>query len=162
MLLKKTIRYIRLFRACDNILLLKKGRNIIVGQNSFIYPCKFITLGDNTFIGRNVTISSSESGNSPIILGKDVMITERVLILSGNHNYSDITIPINQQGEGKQGEIIIEDNVWIGAGSIILTGVTIGEGSIVGAGSVVTKSIPEFSIAVGNPAKVIKKRSDCD
>ena len=65
---------------------------------------------------------------------------------------------MNQQGEGKQGAIIIEDDVWIGAGSIILTGVTISKGSVIGAGSVVAKSIPEYSIAVGNPAKVIHRR----
>jgi len=57
-----------------------------------------------------------------------------------------------------KGDIIIEDDVWIGSNSVILSGVKIGRGSIIGAGSVVTKNIPAYSIAVGNPAKVIKKR----
>jgi len=157
-LLKKIIRYLRLFRACDNIFSLKKGKNIIIGNNSLIYPCKFISIGNNTFIGRNVTISSSESGNSPIILGSNIMLGERVQIIGGNHSFERLDIPMNQQGEGKQGAIIIEDDVWIGASAIILTGVTIGKCSIVGAGSVVTKSINPYSIVGGNPAKVIGRR----
>jgi acetyltransferase-like isoleucine patch superfamily enzyme len=54
--------------------------------------------------------------------------------------------------------VIIEDNVWIGGGSIILPGVTIGSGAVIGAGSIVIKSVPPFSVAVGNPARVIKAR----
>lgn len=157
-LLKKFIRYIRFFLACDNINSLKRGKNLIVGPNCKLYPCKYISIGNNLFVGRNVTISTSESGRSPIKIGNDVMLAERVMIIGGNHEILRTDIPINEQGEGKQGEIIIEDDVWIGAGSIILTGITIGKGTVIGAGSVVTKSIPEYSIAVGNPVRVIKNR----
>jgi len=86
------------------------------------------------------------------------MIAERVMIIGGNHEFSRLDIPMDMQGEGKQGKIVIEDDVWIGAGSIILTGITIGEGSIIGAGSIVTKSIQPYSIVAGNPAKVIRMR----
>jgi acetyltransferase-like isoleucine patch superfamily enzyme len=123
-----------------------------------IYPCKYISIGNNTSLGRNVTISTSESGRSPINIGSYVMIAERVMIIGGNHEFSRLDIPMDMQGEGKQGKIVIEDDVWIGAGSIILTGITIGEGSIIGAGSIVTKSIQPYSIVAGNPAKVIRMR----
>jgi len=59
---------------------------------------------------------------------------------------------------GSDGRVVIEDDTWIGANTLILKNVRIGEGSIIGAGSVVTKDIPPYSIAVGNPAKVIKQR----
>ncbi|VVS91972.1 DapH/DapD/GlmU-related protein [Desulfoluna spongiiphila] len=62
------------------------------------------------------------------------------------------------QGEGKQGAITIEDDVWIGAGAIILAGVTVGKGCVIGAGSVVTKDVPEYCVAAGNPARVVKQR----
>jgi acetyltransferase-like isoleucine patch superfamily enzyme len=157
--LRKVVRFVRFIRACDNILNLKYGTNFIIGSNCLIYPCKFIKIGDNTAIGRNVTISTSESGRSPIRIGSNVMIAERVMIIGGNHEFSRVDIPMEKQGEGKQGSIIIEDDVWIGAGSIILTGSTIGKGTIIGAGSIVTKSIEPFSIVAGNPAKLIRKRT---
>lgn len=157
-LLKKIIRYIRILRACDNVSSLKRGKNFLVGPNCQVYPCRYISFGDNSFLGRNVTISTSASGRSPIVIGNDVMLAERVMIIGGNHEISRTDIPMNRQGEGKQGSIVIEDDVWIGAGSIILSGVTIGKGSVVGAGAIVTKSIPKYSIAVGNPARVIKNR----
>ena len=157
--LKKILQYIRIIRACDHVKDLNKGDNFFVGPNTLIYPCKHIDFGNNVFISRNVTISTSSSGHSPIVLGSDIMIAERVMIIGGNHNISKTDIPMNKQGEGKQGSIIIEDDVWIGAGSIILTEIKIGKGSVIGAGSIVTKSIPEYSIVAGNPAKIIKKRS---
>ena len=72
-----------------------------------------------------------------------------------NHNYQDKSKLIRNQGSDIK-PVIIEDNVWIAARSIILPGVEIGKGSVIGAGSVVTRSIPPFSVVVGNPAKLIK------
>jgi len=74
-----------------------------------------------------------------------------------NHIYKDPKTPIRLQ-EIRAIGIIIEDDVWLGVGSTVLDGVTIGKGSVIGAGAVVTKDIPPYSIAVGVPAKVIKKR----
>lgn len=141
-ILKKIVRFIRLVKASDDFIHLKYGKNLIVGPNTLIYPSKFIQFGNNTSIGRNVTISTSESGRSPIKIG----------------SFSRLDIPMEQQGEGKQGAIEIEDDVWIGTGSIILGGIKIGKGSIVGAGSVVTKSVEPYSIVAGNPSKLIRKR----
>ncbi len=158
-MIKKTVRFLRLFLACDNIFLFKKGINVIVGKSVEIAPCKHISIGKNTFIGNHASITTSQSGESKISIGGNVMIAQRVMIIGGNHNFDRLDMPMNSQGEGKQGHIKIEDDVWIGAGSIILTGVTIGKGSIVGAGSIVTKSVEPYSIVAGNPAKLIKKRA---
>jgi acetyltransferase-like isoleucine patch superfamily enzyme len=79
------------------------------------------------------------------------------IVLSGlNHGYQDITIVPRKQPLTKK-MIIIEDEVWVGANSVIVAGITIGKHSVIGAGSVVTKDIPPFSVAIGNPARVIKQ-----
>ncbi|QFT08590.1 Putative acetyltransferase [Vibrio sp. THAF190c] len=105
-------------------------------------------------------ISSSRSGLSPIKLGNNVMVAQNVQIIGGNHAFNRTDLPMMFQGEGKQGPIVIENDVWLGASCIILTGVTIGEGAIIAAGSVVTKSVEPYSIVGGNPAKLIKKREN--
>lgn len=157
--LRYLYRLILLLKA-TNFKKIRKGKNLVVANGVKIYPTKFIKIGDNVMIGRDVIISTSKSGRSPIKIGNDVMIAHRTLIIGGNHDFSSTNIPMNRQGEGVQGPIIIENDVWIGAGSIITTGVKLGTGSIIGAGSVVTKDIPKYSIAVGSPARVIKKRKN--
>lgn len=79
------------------------------------------------------------------------------MIIGANHRFSDVTKLIKEQGVETKG-IIIESDVWIGANCCVLDGVTIGRGSVIGAGSIVTKSIPPMSVAVGNPCRVIKQR----
>ena len=79
------------------------------------------------------------------------------MIIPSNHNFEDINKPIREQENISKG-ITIEDNVWIGHGCSILDGVNVGKGSVIAAGSVVNKSIPQFSVAGGVPAVVIKKR----
>lgn len=76
-----------------------------------------------------------------------------------NHNTVNSGIPMKEQGY-HEADIIIEDDVWIGANSVITSGVHIGRGAVIGAGSVVTKSIPPYTIAAGTPAKVIKIRPE--
>ena len=82
------------------------------------------------------------------------------VFLTTSHAHKDTDIPMIDQGFDQEKAIVIEEDVWIGTRSIILPGVRIGKGSIVGAGSVVTKSVPQFSIAAGNPAKVVRSRSE--
>ena len=91
-----------------------------------------------------------------ITFGKDVMIGPKTVFWGRDHEM-EVGLPMNQQPH-KSKPIIIKDDVWIGAGVIVLKGITISEGAVIGAGSVVTKDIPPFAIAVGNPAKVIKYR----
>ena len=84
-------------------------------------------------------------------------MTAQNIVASGlNHGYEDVTLPPSVQ-KVNTALITIGDNVWIGANSTITAGVSIGKHAIIGGGSVVTKNIPEYSVAVGNPAKVIKK-----
>jgi acetyltransferase-like isoleucine patch superfamily enzyme len=91
------------------------------------------------------------------VIGDNVLIAGHTMIIPSNHNSQDLQIPINQQGENSKG-IIIEDDVWIGAGCKILDGVCIKSGAIIGAGSVVTKDIPPNAIIAGVPGKLIKYR----
>lgn len=86
-----------------------------------------------------------------------VMFAEDVLITTGAHTYESKDIPIRSQKTISK-DVHIKRGCWIGTKVTILSGVTIGEGSIIGAGAVVTKDIPPYSIAAGVPAKVIKKR----
>jgi galactoside O-acetyltransferase len=112
-----------------------------------------ITIGDGSWVNRNSLIY----GGGGVTIGKDVLIAPGVVIWSGGHRFDNPSGPVKGQ-ELSFEPIKIDDGAWIGAGSIILQGVTIGAGAVIGAGSVVTKDIPSNAIAVGNPANVIKFR----
>ena len=134
----------------ENVSISKGARlEVYQGENAAI------TIEKNTSIMYNVSVLAAER----ITIGKNVLIASDVLITSENHGIDPEKpdIYINQPLTAKP--VSIEDNVWIGQKAIILPGVTIGKGSIVGAGSVVTKTVPAYSIATGNPAKIIKKYS---
>ena len=85
------------------------------------------------------------------------MISPYVMVTATIHNFEDVSVPMMWQGLSSK-KVVIEDDVWVGGKSVILPGVTIGRGSIIAAGSVVTKDIPPFVIAGGVPAKIIKYR----
>src|ERR1035437_6366375 len=109
-----------------------------------------VLIGDRTRMGiSNVLIG-------PITIGNDVMLAQNIVMSGLNHGYQDITIIPHKQPVTKK-KIIIEDEVWIGANSVIIAGVTIGKHAVVAAGSVVTKNVPAYSVVGGNPAKVIKQ-----
>ena len=109
-----------------------------------------VIIGDQTLIGiGNVIIG-------PVTIGNHVMLAQNIVISGLNHGYQDIATPPSKQPVECM-QIAIADRVWIGANSVITAGVSIGRHSVIGAGSVVTKDIPDFSVAVGNPAKVIKQ-----
>jgi acetyltransferase-like isoleucine patch superfamily enzyme len=134
----------------------------IIGNGSRIR--KWVVLnpyGGEIFIGENCSINSfcHISGNGRVRIGNNVLIASNCTIISANHNFDRIDLPIYMQGETRK-PIIIEEDCWIGSGCRILAGVTIGKGSVVGAGSVVTKDIPPFSISVGVPARVIRIRKN--
>jgi acetyltransferase-like isoleucine patch superfamily enzyme len=118
-----------------------------------------ITYGGDIDIGVNCSVNPYcvLYGLGGLKIGDNVRIAAHTVIVPANHTFDDPSIPICRQPETKKG-IIIEDDVWIGAGCRILDGVRIGRGSVIGAGSVVTKSIPEMSVAVGVPARVIRRR----
>ena len=117
--------------------------------------CRFsgdpkIIIGDNFYMNAGCHIQ----GN--ISFGRDVMIGPKTVMWGRDHGM-ELGTPMKEQGHIKQ-DIIVGDDVWIAASVTILKGVTIGKGAVIGAGAVVTKDIPEYAIAVGNPAKVIKYR----
>lgn len=109
-----------------------------------------VIIGERTKIGLSNTIIG------PVTIGNDIRLAQNITLSGLNHNYEDINIPIHKQGVSTA-PIRIEDNTWIGANVVVLAGVTVGKHSIVAAGSVVTKNIPPYSLAVGNPARVIKQ-----
>lgn len=130
------------------------GNNFKFDPNSSIFTPQLLTIGDNVFIGEKAHIAAH------VTIGNNVMFGPRPMIIGGNHlfgvrNKSMRSLQPKNRENVKL--ITIEDEVWCGAGIIILGGMTLGMGSVIGAGSVVTKSIPPFTMAVGNPCKVIKK-----
>lgn len=114
-----------------------------------------LAIGRNSFIGHDVLITG---GNSPITIGDFVDIGPRVCIVNGSHEIDMFNV--RSAGRGFSKPIIISDGVWIGAGSTIIGGVTIGKKSVIAAGSVVTHNIPPYVIAAGVPCKPIKKWND--
>jgi acetyltransferase-like isoleucine patch superfamily enzyme len=115
-----------------------------------------LTIGDGTSIGRFVHINASSS----VVIGRGVLIADRVYISDADHNFGDTGVPIIEQGVKFRGAVVIGENSWIGVGAAILPGVRVGRGAIVGANSVVTRDVPEMAIVAGSPAKVIKFRTD--
>jgi maltose O-acetyltransferase len=111
-----------------------------------------LKIGVDTFIGHDVFISCSPPG---VEIGSFVDIAPRVSIINGTHDVD--MLGRHTAGPGKCLPINIKDGVWIGAGAIILPGVTIGEKSIIGAGSVVSGDIPAYTLSVGVPCRPIKR-----
>jgi acetyltransferase-like isoleucine patch superfamily enzyme len=111
-----------------------------------------IEIGANTYIGPYTCLSGDR-----IKIGKSCLIASQTGLYANNHVFRDSSKLIRDQGHTYKG-IVIEDDCWIGNGVRVLDGVTIGQGSVVGAGAVVTKDIPPYSVAIGVPAKIIDKR----
>ncbi len=131
------------------------GSHISMGTNCFIDDYAVFKLwGGNIELGDNVYINSFTvlNGHGGLKIGNNVLIAMHVSIVPSNHNFDNKDIPINQQGNTNKG-IVIEDNVWIGAGARILDGLTIGRGAVIAAGAVVTKNIAAGAIVKGIPAK---------
>ena len=135
---------------CGKLMLNHCGKNVNIEKGAqFSHN---ISLGDNSGIGVNAFISPY------VTIGNDVMMGPECMMYSTNHNFERTDIPMWKQGFSKEQPIVIEDDVWIGGRVIILGGVRVGKGSIIGAGSVVTKDVEPYSIVGGNPAKLIRKR----
>ena len=108
-----------------------------------------IVIGDYTRIGLHCTVIG------PVTIGNHVNLAQGITVSALNHNFEDTRLRIDEQGVNTS-EIIIDDDVWIGANAVITAGVHIGRHSVVAAGAVVTKDVPEYSVVGGVPAKVIR------
>ncbi len=107
------------------------------------------------FIGNHTRIGLGCVVIGPVTIGNDVMLAQNIVLSGLNHTYTDIALSIAAQPV-TTAPIIVEDEVWIGANSVITAGVTIGKHSVIAGGSVVTKSVAPYTIVAGNPAKPIK------
>ena len=138
------------------------GSGTVVGPNTSISagigPAQdlegreVVTIGDRCLIGRG----SGIVGHERIVIGDDVFTGHNVYVTDANHGYEDPLVPVGRQfGEARP--VSIGDGSWLGHGTVVLPGATIGRHVVVGAGSVVTGDLPDFSVAVGNPARVIRR-----
>lgn len=155
--------------------------NVFIGDRVVIYQAAdggSVNIGKNTHIHQDTVIETGAGGGltigadthiqprcqfsaykSQIQIGNHVQIAPNCSFYPYDHGFKPGE-PIHSQPLHTKGGIIVDDDAWLGVGVIVLDGVRIGKGSVVGAGSVVTHSIPDKTIAVGNPARVIKKRSE--
>lgn len=137
------------------------GNRVTIGKFAIIRPGNIYggELGEGLKVGDHSNIGPySYIGCSGYIeIGNHVMISPRVSIYAENHVFDEVTKTIKSQGVVRK-NVIIEDDCWIAANSIILAGVTIGKGAVVAAGSVVTTDVPPYSVVGGVPARIIKKR----
>ena len=157
------------------------GNNVIIDDNVLVdakgVNNNGITMEDDVFIGRNSILSCKDGdiileeranigfdcyifASNKVKIGKDVLVAGFTYIVGGgNYSLAKLDVPINQQYdfEGKGG-VNIEENVWIAAHVVILDGVNVGKGSVLAAGAIISKDVPEMSIVGGVPGKVIKNR----
>jgi acetyltransferase-like isoleucine patch superfamily enzyme len=141
------------------------GRNTMIGPQCTLsagmvpgQQCiaeRIVTIGDRCLIGKG----SGIVGHFSIEIGDDVWTGHNVYITDQNHGYQDVTLPISVQTMPEK-PVRIGNGSWLGYGSVILPGADIGEHVVIGANSVVTGSIPSFSVAVGSPARVIRQYID--
>lgn len=145
------------FRRKKKYVLKYCGSNVQISDTCTFNHCEGIEIGDNVSIQRDCTFS----GHGGIEIGTGTIISHCVDIFSGEHNYdSDDLQSLPFDERFVNAPVKIGKYVWIGCHSIILPGVVIGDGAVIGAGSVVTKDVPPLAIAAGNPAHIIKYRNE--
>ena len=137
------------------------GNNVTIGRGVMIRPSSYygIDMGEGLIIGNNSSIGPHGyiGCSGKIVIGNNVMLGPKCSLFAENHNFSDSGATIKSQGVNQKG-IIIEDDCWIGSNVIILDGVTIGRGSVIGAGTLITKDVPAGSIVIDKRIQIIKTR----
>jgi len=125
---------------------------------AYAIVCSKISIGRNVIIRPNTMIfADPRKGNDgSVIIEDDVMLGSGIHIYTGNHRFDLPNVNLISQGHSSAKTVVLKEGCWLGANVIILPGVTIGKNSVVGAGSVVTKNVPDRTVVAGNPAKEIK------
>jgi len=141
-------------RACARLMLDSCGRDVNIEHGAWFGSGTGIEVGDRSAIGMDALVIG------PLSIGADVMMGPRCVIISENDAISGMDRPMNSQGMSSSRRIVIEDDVWTGAGVTILAGRRVGRGSVVGAGAVVTRDVPPLAVVGGNPAVVIRRRDE--
>jgi len=142
---------IRCWYLSDILKIMKKDKNNYFEPNIYIGNAEKVHIGKHCHINENCFLQG-------VTIGDHVLIAPNVSILNSGHEYADKSVPIILQGDTKEENPRIENNVWIGRNVVIMPNVTVEEGSIVGAGAVVTKDVKTFTVVGGVPAKLIKER----
>ena len=145
----------------DNLAQVRLGRSVRINPDCWILTVRRpgddgsvkLDIGSNSGIGMGATISAAKS----VVLGDHVLLARNVYISDHGHAYADISRSVMDQGISSPAPVRIGRRSWLGQNVVVLPGVTIGEHCIIGANSVVNSSIPDFSLAVGAPARVVKK-----
>ena len=141
-------------RFCGRLMLESCGKKVNIEKNA-VFSAK-VSLGSRSGIGINARI------NGRCVIGNDVMMGTDCVIITRSHRHDRTDIPMMDQGFEEERPVFVGNDVWLGDRGIILPGVHIGDGCIIGAGSVVTRDIPPYSVAAGIPAKVIKDRKNAE
>jgi maltose O-acetyltransferase len=136
-------------------LMAQAGVGLSISDGVRINNPRMVTVGDHCYLGAGVQFYP---WNERIIIGNNVLIAAGVRMITRKHGFADVDLPMSAQGY-TNAPIVIEDDVWIGFQAIILPGVTVGRGSIVGAGAVVTRDVEPYTIVGGVPARLIRKRT---
>lgn len=151
--LKSRIRYPREFLRFKHC-----GRNIWLGRKGFFGRPEEVSFGNNVFINEGFHISSRN-----LTFGSNIMIGPHLVIECDDHVFDEVGVTMfENRGKRKIGSVTIEDDVWMGANVTVLKGAVVGEGSVIGAHSVVTKDIPPYTICVGAPCRPIRRRFSTD
>jgi len=129
----------------------------VIGRDSTIEDFSTINNGvGGVYIGDRTRIGLGNTIIGPARIGNDIMFAQNIVLSGLNHGYEDLNLPPSLQ-KTSTAEIVVEDEVWIGANCVIVAGVTIGKHAVIAAGSVVTKSVPPRTVVAGNPARPIKQ-----
>lgn len=143
----------RLRMSPDSVLVIGEQVRLSSGMSLQLHGAARVEIGDRTFFNVHCTIGAADR----VLVGADCLFAPGVTIVDSNHRFDDVNTPIREQGLNVRC-VEIGNDVWVGSHATVIS--NIGSGSVVGANSVVTRNLPEFSVAVGAPATVIRRRGE--
>ena len=146
----------------DSPKLVVVGANVEIGRHAWLNAVDDrgdglpnLRIGNGTYIGRFAHINAWRD----VVIGENVLIADRVFISDCSHDFSARDVPIRHQGDVFVGPVVLGDGCWIGVGAVIMPGVTVGRNAVVGANAVVTRDVPDFAVAAGVPAILLRPGS---